>query len=638
MTLSVPPPGVKGLALWHDNLNIDALYRMIRFMHNTQWITGTGDGGKALATAAFIITATISLLAACDNNGGDGDTFECQGAVPAHASLCPGDDTGLPEAATNTPVEGCTAARFCEYQCNAGYVYDSGECALDTSTPVCEATDGAHCFYIAPGGDDLNDGSIEAPFASTNPIIDTLEPGDYVYFRGGEYGEAAKGQIVDYADWLPDYYSVAYIRRSGEDGRPITFTAYPGELPVIDLYHINPECDPTSLEDCANDAFHVRGADYIRIIGFEIVHGSIVVGGNSRYTWIEDNHIHDLLTNRDNNGLIMLYFTQYAYVRNNNLHDTYSRSIPDGADGWMLNETKDHHDAQHNGCITTLSGDVYVGYDHETSGPFEFTNNNIHDCPVHLFIKNVQGQMVNEDGVNIWVRDNHFHGTGRLGQHVKAANMLFENNLFEDIPGISQMGTAEYYDDNDDLSILNEIAARNIEFRNNVFTSTPSVANIWGQGFRLANGVFSQELEDKFKFYNNVVVIESTAATPGELGWNQAGYIFSNSYGGMIDTDPSVSKTLSRIDSQNNCFINDAGDNIAFLKHWFNESETITGYSHADAQTQFGINGQGDVFTDDTNASSHFVDPGSGDYSIQPTSPCAAITNVGLSDPSVFSN
>jgi pectate lyase-like protein len=592
-----------------------------------------------ICVSAMTAVALGLLTTACDNNPSGDDPIACEGTVPDHASLCPGDDVGLTAPTTNVAVESCTTALLCEHQCNSGYYLENNECVFDQdATPICEATGAAQCYYIAPDGDDLNDGTLTAPFASTNPIIDTIAPGDFIYFRGGTYGEAAKGQIVNYADWLPDYYAVAYIRQSGEEGSPITFKAYPGELPVLDLYLVNPECDPQSLDDCARDAFHVRGADYIRISGFEIVHGSIVVGGNSRYTWIEDNHIHDLLTDRDNNGLIMLYFTQFAYIRNNHLHDTYSRSIPDGSDGWMLNETKDHHDAQHNGCITTLSGDIYVGYDHETSGPFEFTGNNIHDCPVHLFIKNPQGQMVNGDGVNIWVKDNFFHGAGRLGQHVNAANMLFENNLFKDIPGISQMGTDEYYDEDNNLSMINEISTRNMEFRNNVFSLTPSIVNMWGQGFLLANGVFSQEPEDKFKFYNNVVVIESTAATPGEMGWNQAGYIFSNSYGGQIDTDPTVSKTLSRIDSQNNCFINSEGDNIAFLKHWFNGSETITGYSHSDAQTLYGINGAGDLFPSDTNPATHFTDPGNNDYSILPGSPCSGITNIGLSDPTLFTN
>ena len=569
--------------------------------------------------------------------GGTGGPFQCLGAPPEHASLCAGDDEGLTADTTRTAVEVCTAGQACEYECSAGYRYEEGACVEDeTAGPICEAASPGRCFYIAVDGNDQNDGSIDAPFASTNPILDTLGPGDFVYFRGGTYGEAAKGQIVDYADWLPDFYSVAYIRQSGEEGNPITFKAYPKELPVLDLYEINPECDPDGLEDCARDAFHVRGADYIRIEGFEVIHGSIVVSNNSRYTWIENNHIHDLLTDRDNNGLIMLYFTQYAYVRNNHLHDTYSRSIPDGHDGWILNEAQDHYDAQHNGCITTLSGDVYVGYGNETSGAFEFSNNDIHDCPVHLFIKNAQGEVVDDNGVNIWVKDNYFHGAGRLGQHVKASNMLFENNLFKDIGGISQMGTEERYEDDGTLSMLNEIYARNITFQNNVFTSTSFVANIWGQGFLLENGVYSQELEDKLKFHNNVVVIEGEAATPGPMGWNDGGYVFSNSYGGMIDTDSNVSKTLSRLDSQNNCIINDAGENMAYLKHWFNGSETITGYAHGEAQTLFGINGQGDVFPSNVDPTAHFANPSQNDYAIRSDSPCAAIGNVGLTDPSLF--
>jgi len=590
------------------------------------------------ARGCLFFSFLILFVSACEGSDSSDSSFQCQGEVSANASICPGDDEDLTADVFRTVVESCSEAQFCEYQCNTGYRFEGGQCVPDdTKNPICEATDSHRCFYIAPDGEDLNDGSFLHPFASTNPIIESLEPGDYVYFRGGHYGKASKGQIVDYADWLPDYFSVAYIRRSGEEGSPIVFTAYPGELPVLDMYHINPECDPDALEDCANDAFHLYGADHIRISGFEIVHGSIVAR-NSHYTWIENNHIHDLLTDRDNNGLVMLYFTQHAYVRNNHLHDTYSRSIPDGNDGWTLNETKDHHDAQHNGCITTLSGDIYVGYDHETSGPFELSGNNIHDCPVHLFIKNPQGQMVDENGVNIWVKDNHFHGEGRLGQHVKAANILFENNLFEGIPGISQMGTEEFYDEEDNLSILNEICARNITFKNNVFTSTPSIATIWGQGFILENSVFSQEMEDKLKFHNNVVIIQDNAATPGEMGWNEKGFIFSNSYGGMIDTDPNISKTLSRIDSQNNCFINNEGENIAFIKHWFNGSETITGYSYSDAQAVFGVSAQGDVFTPDTDPSHHFADPQGLDYSVRSDSSCATIPNVGLSDPTLFSN
>jgi hypothetical protein len=535
-------------------------------------------------------------------------------------------------------VASCTQERKCEYQCDAGYREEARSCVLDpNANDICEATEGARCYYVAPNGSDANDGSIGAPFASSNPVIDSLVPGDFVYFRGGEYGDAAKGQIADESPWLPPYYAVAYVRRSGAPGRPITFKAYPGELPVLDLYSINPEYEPTSLYDGPNDAFHLWMAENIVISGFEIRHGSIVVS-SSDHVRIEDNHVHDLLTNRDNNGLVMLMSAQYVHVRNNHLHDTYSRMIPDDSGGWVLNTTRDGYDAQHNGCITTMSGDIYVGYGNETSGPFELTGNDIHDCPVHLFIKNPQGEMVNEDGVNLLLKDNRFHGGGELAIWFEASNVLFENNLFEDVSGISGLGSEEFVDEGGANTVLNEIAARHVVFRHNVFSRTDMVAIIRGQGFLLANGIFSTAPEDKLVFHDNVVVIDDDAASMGgEMGWNQAGFVFSNSYAGQIDPpDATRSKTLSRIDSQDNCFVNRHGAGLAFLKHWVNGSDSITGYDRAASQSLFGVSGSGDLFPSDTSTATHFADPSRGDYSIRPSSPCAQIPGVGLLDPTLF--
>lgn len=70
-----------------------------------------------------------------------------------------------------------------------------------------------------------------APFASTNPIINVMTPGDFIYFRGGEYGKE-KGQI---AISEAKSYSIAYIRRNDEKDKSITFKAYLNENPVIDL-------------------------------------------------------------------------------------------------------------------------------------------------------------------------------------------------------------------------------------------------------------------------------------------------------------------------------------------------------------------------------------------------------------------
>ncbi|MBT4257567.1 hypothetical protein HOD88_00070 [archaeon] len=522
---------------------------------------------------------------------------------------------------------------------------------------ICEATGDGNCYYISPTGSDSNNGSFYFPYASTNPIIDILGSGDYIYFRGGNYGPSSQGQNAP-TNYPPNFPSIAYLSHlSGTLGNPITFTAYPGEIPIIDMYEINPSFDPFEygpggpIHDpvhSPDNAFHLYHSDHIVIKGFEIIHGSIMIYG-SENTWIEDNHIHDMYSDRDNNGLIVLYFTQHAYVNNNDLHDVYSRTIVDERwpnntiKSWKYNYVESHEDAQHNGCITTLSGDTYSGgYGSESSGPFEIIGNKIYDCPVHLFIKNPQGQLTNNQGINLLVKDNYFFGEGRLAEHFNAANVLFENNLFKDIGGISDVGNSEYPNCEPphgcSEEILNEICARNVVFQNNVFSNVSYLANIQGLGFLIGNGVYSTAMEDKFKFYNNVVIVsDSEASTPGTMGYNERGYLFSNTRAGMDDaTNELPSKTLSRIDSMNNCYINKHGENIAFFKRWVDGSSSITGISVSDAQNLYNVNGAGDLFPSDTLTSTHFNDLSNNDYSIKVSSPCSSISNIGLTNPEIF--
>jgi hypothetical protein len=120
------------------------------------------------------------------------------------------------------------------------------------------------------------------------------------------------------------------------------------------------------------------------------------------------------------------------------------------------------------------------------------------------------------------------------------------------------------------------------------------------------------------------------------MGWNQTGYVFSNSYTGQIDPQVSPSKTLSRLDSVDNCFINVHGTSLAFLKHWVNGSDSITGYNHALAQSMYGIDGHGDLFPTDTALATHFTNPSANDFSVKSGSTCAAIPGVGLVNPSIF--
>src|SRR5437870_6408092 len=100
---------------------------------------------------------------------------------------------------------------------------------------ICEATSG-RCFYVANtsahgsgsftnpyGLPDLP--SAAAPFcALASPALDSLRPGDILYFFGGDY-------LLHTCAGPTTVYDIGYIRppRSGTAGSPITIKAYPGE-------------------------------------------------------------------------------------------------------------------------------------------------------------------------------------------------------------------------------------------------------------------------------------------------------------------------------------------------------------------------------------------------------------------------
>jgi len=517
---------------------------------------------------------------------------------------------------------------------------------------TCEAVGAGHCYYIAPNGDDNNSGTFMEPFASTNPIIDNLQPGDFVYFRGGNYGVNNRGQIVDRASWFPNRYSMAYIHNlNGEENNLITFKAYPNELPVIDLYNLNPEFEPTALVDEPRFGFYVAESSYIKIEGFEIIHGAIDVTGNSTYVWVEDNHIHDFWTNRSNNGLIRLASTQNVYLYNNKLHDTYERAIPDGSglpcndndrSGCKFNVDKEPYDPGHNGCITTLSGDIYSGYNHDTSGPFEFVGNDIYDCPTRFFIKNPQGESVDENGLNVLIKDNYIHGSGYLFYSMNFSNALLTNNLCTNNCFITFVGSLEFPNDTSNEEIINEIDARNITIQNNVFLNVNSFMSIRGLGFKLANGVYSTAEEDKLKFKNNLLIM-SEATLPENVNWNSHGYVFSNSYNGQNDNvnSSTPSKIFNRIISENNCIANSLGDGIGFVKQFLvndnNNVNSIVGYTHNEAVNNFGISGVNDTFPTNLTIADYFIDSDNGDYSLKANSPCTQ-SNLGLTNPVAIQN
>jgi hypothetical protein len=95
--------------------------------------------------------------------------------------------------------------------------------------------------YVASSGSDSNPGTSTAPWRTIQHAADTLVAGDTVYIRGGIYHENV------------------WMARGGTNGGYITFSAYPGETPVI---------DGTGVTGSGNGV--IISQSYIKLTGLEI--------------------------------------------------------------------------------------------------------------------------------------------------------------------------------------------------------------------------------------------------------------------------------------------------------------------------------------------------------------------------------
>lgn len=100
--------------------------------------------------------------------------------------------------------------------------------ALLTSvtTPSIAAVATQATYYVAPGGNDANPGTITAPFATLQHARDVVRKVDsnmtgdiYVYLRGGNYPVSS---AIDFTS-----------ADSGTNGHQVVYTAYQGETPVL---------------------------------------------------------------------------------------------------------------------------------------------------------------------------------------------------------------------------------------------------------------------------------------------------------------------------------------------------------------------------------------------------------------------
>jgi hypothetical protein len=185
-------------------------------------IEATVQAAIAATQAAPDIEATVQAAIAATQAA---QSTDMPSAEPTSTPMLPAD-TPMPEQPTNTPVS---------------------EPAGGTSTPAPLITTGvpalAACtYYVAPGGNDSAPGTEAQPWATFQHASDSAQPGDTVCFRGGTYPTEE-----------------THLARSGTADALITFTAYPGEAPILD-----------GRNSAAELLILDPGTSYLRISGFTL--------------------------------------------------------------------------------------------------------------------------------------------------------------------------------------------------------------------------------------------------------------------------------------------------------------------------------------------------------------------------------
>ena len=154
----------------------------------------------------------------------------------------------------------------------------SGDYALAYTVPAVSAPTAT--AYVATTGSDNNPGTQAQPWRTIQHAADTVAPGTTVYVRGGTYAE-----------------QVNILHSGSASAGYTTFTAYPGETPVV---------DGSSLQAVSAGLFNLLDVSYVQVSGFEVRNyttssanvtpAGIFVTGAGDHIVIANNYVHDIST------------------------------------------------------------------------------------------------------------------------------------------------------------------------------------------------------------------------------------------------------------------------------------------------------------------------------------------------------
>ncbi len=484
---------------------------------------------------------------------------------------------------------------------------------LASPDEVCEAVDGARCWYVSPEGSDDAPGTFEQPLGKAQEAAKRVGPGDIIYLRGGVYDEDNafvsrvnqwsnpdagvqhaffRAGSISLPDWAGgDNYDVA----SGTEEAPIVLRSFPGERACVSgaggigFGSLRTEIAYWSVENVT-------------------LHGAAIgIGGGRGTADAPENQTHEITvagnevfgvqeSSGHNTGLVKVDRGDGGgpydiTIESNILHELYCRDSDGVVRGWDT-----MHDAQHYAAITTLSCETYFGVECGGNGALTARNNHIYHVPQAFFLKNPAVGPFH-------LYDNVIHDIGSMGKW-SPSNITFENNLV--YGGIGRIdlggsgGSAE-------TTGVYERMGRNLTVRNNTFIGMNTLVHfrIYASGHtvegNIIQGLFSMDQAD----------------------WDHMGYIFQSQ--GWVNPDMEPNIELSQLARENtfddNCFITPNHDFLAYGRRFDPGTGTeLTHLSLEDARTRLSYELTSDVVDSLEEA---LVEPTTGDYRVRVDGPCA---------------
>ena len=206
----------------------------------------------------------------------------------------------------------------------------------------------AATYYVAPNGDDKASGAIEAPWNSIARAQQAAQPGDTILFRGGVYAyTAATTSCASRRATV----SAIVLDKSGVEGKPIRYWAYPGERPVFDFHAMKDDCRVKGVEVLA---------DWIHLKGLEITGAPQQPGNRLNHeswgVWVHGNHdVFEQLDLHHNMGPgLFIKDGGWNLVLNTDSHHNYDPYTSNGAgqsaDGFGAHISAGHPGNVFRGC------------------------------------------------------------------------------------------------------------------------------------------------------------------------------------------------------------------------------------------------------------------------------------------------